>query len=190
MDEKERLRCASAREWEDWLEANHADSVGVWLQFAKKGSDKVTVTQPEAIEAALCFGWLDGQVGRLDAAFYLQRFTPRRPKSLWSQINRAKAQKLIAEGKMRPAGREAVERAKTDGRWQAAYPGAKSAEVPPDLQRALAKNPAAKKFFATLNSQNRYAILYRLHNAKTAETRAARIKKFVTMLGAGKKLHA
>jgi uncharacterized protein YdeI (YjbR/CyaY-like superfamily) len=189
MDKQERLLCASAREWEEWLEANHAGCAGIWLQLAKKGSGNVTVSQPEAIEAALCFGWIDGQVGRLDEAFYLQRFTPRRPKSIWSRINRAKAEKLIANGRMRAAGLEAVRRAKADGRWDAAYPAQSAAKVPADLRKALNKNPAAKKFFATLTGQNRYAVLYRIHTAKKPETRKARIEKFVAMLAAGRKLH-
>jgi uncharacterized protein YdeI (YjbR/CyaY-like superfamily) len=190
MAEKERLRCASAQEWEAWLEANHATCAGVWLQFGKKGQGRATVTYAEAVELALRFGWIDGQARGLDAAYYLQSFTPRRPKSLWSQINRAKAEKLIADGRMRPAGQAAIDRAKADGRWEAAYPSVKTATVPADLQKALAKNPAAKKFFATLNSQNRYAILFRLHTAKKPETRAAKIVKFVAMLAAGERLHA
>ncbi len=190
MEKREHLLCASAREWEAWLEANHAATAEIWLQFGKKGTGVATVTYAEAVEMALCFGWIDGQARRFDEIFYLQRFTPRRPKSIWSQINRAKAEKLMADGRMRRAGVEAVQRAKADGRWAAAYPGSKTATVPADLRKALAKSPRAKQFFATLNGQNRYAILFRLHNTKKAKTRAAKLAKFVAMLAAGKKLHA
>jgi uncharacterized protein YdeI (YjbR/CyaY-like superfamily) len=189
MVELEILLCATARAWEDWLEGNHVRAEGVWLKIAKKDAGVVTVAQVEAIEAALCFGWIDGQVRAHDAAFYRVRFTPRRPKSIWSQINCAKVKKLTAAGRMRPAGLAAVKRAKADGRWAAAYPAQSQAKVPADLRKALGKNPAAKKFFATLDGQNRYAVLFRIHQAKKPETRKARIEKFVAMLAAGKKLH-
>jgi uncharacterized protein YdeI (YjbR/CyaY-like superfamily) len=189
MTDKPQLLCVTPKHWEAWLEENHEISRGVWLQFAKKGTGAVSVTYAEALELALSFGWIDAQVRKLNATYYLQSFTPRRPKSLWSQINRAKAEKLIKAGKMRPRGLAVVEQAKADGRWAAAYPSSSKATVPPDLQKALAKNATAKKFFATLNSQNRYAVLFRIHNARKAETRAARIKQFVAMLAEGKKLH-
>jgi uncharacterized protein YdeI (YjbR/CyaY-like superfamily) len=190
MDELEKLLCETPAQWEAWLEANHAKAVGVWLKIAKKGAKVTTVAQVEAIETALCHGWIDGQVRAHDAAFYLVRFTPRRAKSIWSQINCAKVEKLIAAGRMRAAGLEAVTRAKADGRWAAAYPAQSRATVPADLWKALEKNPAAKKFFATLDRQNRYAVLFRIHTAKKPETRKARIEKFVAMLAAGKRLHA
>src|SRR5882757_7819160 len=136
--------------WRDWLEANHASQDGVWLKFAKKGSGVGTVTYAEALEEALCFGWIDGQVRRHDERFYLQRFTPRRRRSKWSQINVEKAERLIADGRMQPAGTAQVEAAKGDGRWDAAYPAQSQAQVPEDFQRALEANPAANEFFATL----------------------------------------
>ena len=189
MDKLERLRCATAREWEAWLEANHAEMTEVWLQFGKKDAGVTTVTYAEAVELALCFGWIDGQARGLDAVFYLQRFTPRRPKSIWSQINRAKAEKLVADGRMRRAGLEAVQRAKADGRWDAAYAGSRTIEVPDDLTRALRRNAAARRAFAALDSANRYAILFRIHDAKRPETRARRIEQFTTMLAEGRTIH-
>jgi uncharacterized protein YdeI (YjbR/CyaY-like superfamily) len=179
----------SQRAWEEWLEANHAQSRGVWLKIAKKASGIETVTHAEALDVALCFGWIDGQRGRLDDEWFLQRFTPRRPRSRWSQINRDKVERLIADGRMRPAGQSEIDRAKHDGRWVAAYAGQRTIEVPPDLQRALDAQPGAKEFFATLDSANRYAVLYRIHDAKRAETRARRIERFVAMLARGEKIH-
>jgi uncharacterized protein YdeI (YjbR/CyaY-like superfamily) len=179
----------SQRPWEEWLEANHAQSRGVWLKIAKKASGIETVSHAEALDVALCFGWIDGQRGRLDDEWFLQRFTPRRPRSRWSQINRDKVERLIADGRMRPAGQSEIDRAKQDGRWDAAYAGQRTIEVPPDLQRALDAQPNAKEFFATLDSANRYAVLYRIHDAKRAETRARRIEKFVAMLARGEKIH-
>ncbi|MGA2053074.1 MAG: YdeI/OmpD-associated family protein [Opitutales bacterium] len=189
MSELELLLCANAKTWEDWLGMSHATAPGVWLKIAKKGAGVASVSQPEAIEVALCHGWIDGQVKRHDAAFYLVRFTPRRPKSIWSQINCAKVEKLIEAGRMRAPGLAAVKQAKADGRWAAAYPAQSRAEVPADLRKALAKNRVARKFFATLDSQNRFAVLFRIHTAKKAETRKARIEKFVAMLAEGKKPH-
>ena len=183
------LPFASQAEWEAWLDEHHAESRGVWLKIAKKASGIETVTHAEALEVALCFGWIDGQRGRLDDEWFVQRFTPRRARSRWSQINRNKAERLIAHRRMRPAGLREVERAKQDGRWKAAYPGQRTIEVPDDLQRALEAEPAAERFFATLDSANRYAVLYRVHDAKRADTRARRIEKFVAMLARGEKLH-
>jgi uncharacterized protein YdeI (YjbR/CyaY-like superfamily) len=177
------------REWEAWLEDNHAESQGLWLKIAKKATGIATVTYAEALEVALCFGWIDGQRGRLDDEWFLQRFTPRRARSRWSQINRDKVERLIADGRMRPAGQREIDRAKEDGRWEAAYASQSTIEVPADLQQALDASPAAKEFFATLDSANRYAVLYRVHDAKRAETRARRIEKFVAMLARGEKIH-
>jgi len=149
-----------------------------------------SVTYPEALDVALCFGWIDGQKKSDTAATWLQKFTPRSKRSIWSKINREKALALIAGGRMKPAGLQEIERAKADGRWEAAYESQSRAEVPADLQAALDANPKANVFFATLNSQNRYAVLFRIHHAKKAETRARRIKQFVEMLAKGEKLHS
>ena len=183
------LELATQADWERWLEANHGDADAVWLKFAKKGSGVETVNYAEALEVALCYGWIDGQSRRLDDRFYLQRFTPRRRRSPWSRINRDKALTLIEAGRMRPAGLAEIERAKADGRWDAAYEPASTATVPEDLQRALDANPRAKEFFESLSSQNRYAIYYRLRDAKRPETRARRLQKFVEMLEKGETLH-
>jgi uncharacterized protein YdeI (YjbR/CyaY-like superfamily) len=184
------LELATQADWERWLDANHGDADAVWLKFAKKGSGVETVNYAEALEVALCYGWIDGQSRRLDDRFYLQRFTPRRKRSPWSRINRDKALALIEAGRMRPAGLAEIERAKADGRWDAAYEPASTATVPEDLQRALDANPRAKEFFESLSSQNRYAIYYRLRDAKKPDTRARRIEKFVSMLAAGEKIHS
>ena len=179
---------ATQSEWHAWLE-EHPDAEGVWVRFAKKGTGIPTMTYAEALEVALCFGWIDGQSRGLDERFYLQRFTPRRSRSVWSKLNRAKAEALIESGAMRPAGLREVERAKVDGRWDAAYDSPSTATVPDDLRRALDGNDAARVFFDTLDGQNRYAILHRLQLAKRPETRARNIEKFVAMLAAGEKLH-
>jgi uncharacterized protein YdeI (YjbR/CyaY-like superfamily) len=181
---------ASEAEWEGWLEANHAASDGVWIRMAKKGTGIPSVRYPEVLDTALCFGWIDARREALDASHFLQRFTPRRARSRWSRINRDKAERLIAEGRMRPAGATEVDRAKADGRWDAAYEGQRTSAVPDDLQRELDARPAAQAFFAGLSSQNRYAILYRLQDAKRPETRARRLAKFVAMLEAGEKIHS
>ncbi len=175
--------------WERWLEENHSSSAGVWLKIAKKGSDNASLSYAQALESALCYGWIDGQKGKLDEDFWLQRFTPRRPGSKWSKINREKAEELIRLGRMKPSGLSQVERAKADGRWEAAYAGQRSITMPDDLRQALEENEPAREFFATLDSTNRYAILYRIQDAKKAETRARRIEKFVTMLSEHKKIH-
>jgi uncharacterized protein YdeI (YjbR/CyaY-like superfamily) len=173
--------------WEEWLEENHADVPGVWLKIPKAGSGLVGVDYAQALESALCHGWIDGQKKKLDEKNWLQRFTPRRRGSSWSQVNRQKATGLIERGRMRPAGLREVEKAKADGRWEAAYASQSKATVPDDLRAALDASPAAREFFATLDSRNRYAILYRVQDAKKPQTRAARIEKFVAMLAEGRK---
>jgi uncharacterized protein YdeI (YjbR/CyaY-like superfamily) len=178
----------SAAAWEAWLDEHHAEA-GVWLKFAKKGSGIATVTYEEAVQVALCLGWIDGQVRRFDERFYVQRFTPRRRASRWSKINVERATALIAAGRMRPAGQAQIDAAQADGRWEAAYESPSNATVPPDLQAALDANPAAATFFATLTGNARYAILYRVGDTKRPETRARRIAEFVQMLARGEKLH-
>ena len=184
-----RIPFPSSSEWEQWLEDNHAGSEGVWVKMAKKDSGIESVRYPEVLESALCFGWIDGRREALDERYFLQRFTPRRARSKWSRINRDTAERLIGQGRMRPAGLAEVERAKADGRWEAAYHGQGSITVPDDLQRELDARPKAKAFFAELTSQNRYAILYRLQDAKKPETRARRLEKFVAMLEAGETIY-
>ena len=159
----------------------------MWLKIAKKNSGIASVDYQQAVEVALCYGWIDGLVRRFDDDFYVQRFTPRRAKSKWSKINRGKVEELIKAGKMKPAGLAEVERAKADGRWDAAYDSPSTIEVPDDLVRALKKKPKARKSFETLNRTNRYAILYQIHDAKKPETRARRIRRFVEMLDEGRK---
>jgi uncharacterized protein YdeI (YjbR/CyaY-like superfamily) len=180
---------ASAKEWERWLARNHAKSPGVWLKIAKKGSGVSTVSHPEALEAALCYGWIDGLRHRHDDVYFRQRFTPRTPRSKWSKINRDKVEALAAAGRMRPAGQREVDAAKADGRWAAAYAGQRTIEVPEDLTRALRRNAKARRKFESLDSRNRYAILYRIHDAKRPETRARRIEQFVTMLAEGRTIY-
>jgi uncharacterized protein YdeI (YjbR/CyaY-like superfamily) len=179
----------SQKAWRDWLDKHHSDSSGVWLKIAKKASGVTTVTYAEALEVALCYGWIDGQKGKLDERYFVQRFTPRRPRSKWSQINCSKATELIEKGDMQPAGLREVERAKADGRWAAAYESQSRATVPADLQRELNKNEKAREFFATLSSINRYAILYRIQDAKRPDTRARRIAKYIDMLNRHETLH-
>jgi len=176
--------------WTAWLEPHHADSPGLWLRHAKKGSGLASVSYDEALEVALCYGWIDGQKKSYDQSSWLQKWTPRGAKSIWSKINREKALKLIERGQMRPAGLAAVERAKHDGRWDAAYDSHSTATVPSDLQAALDNNAEASAFFATLNSTNRYAILFRIQTAKKPETRAKRIQEFIDMLARHEKLHS
>jgi uncharacterized protein YdeI (YjbR/CyaY-like superfamily) len=188
-DELPILLFATPAELEAWLEENHARPDGFWLKVAKKGSGERSVTYAEALELALCFGWIDSQKRGHDERFFLQRFTPRRPRGRWSRINRDKVEKLLAAGAVRPAGLAEVEAAKADGRWEAAYEGARAAKVPADLQRELDANGPAREFFAGLDSANRYAILYRLDEAKKPETRARRLRKFVAMLERGEKIH-
>jgi uncharacterized protein YdeI (YjbR/CyaY-like superfamily) len=180
---------ASAAEWEAWLRQHHETAPGVWIRFAKKGSGVPTVTYLEAVHGALCFGWIDGQARSVDDASYVQRFTPRRARSIWSKRNREFATALIEAGRMQPAGLREVERARADGRWDAAYDAPSTATVPDDLRAALDASPAAAELFATLNSQNRYAILHRVQTARKPETRARRIERLVAMLEAGETLY-
>jgi uncharacterized protein YdeI (YjbR/CyaY-like superfamily) len=175
--------------WERWLDANHASSEGVWLKIAKKASGTTTVTHAEALHEALCYGWIDGQRAPHDETFFLQRFTPRRPRSKWSEINRDKALELIERGRMKPAGLAQVEAAKQDGRWEAAYAPQSRLTIPDDFQRALDENPAAREFFATLRGVRRYSFLYRIQDAKRPETRARRIREYVAMLAEGRTHH-
>jgi uncharacterized protein YdeI (YjbR/CyaY-like superfamily) len=180
---------ATPADLEAWLEEGHGDSAGVWLKIAKKDSGVQSVSYAEALDVALCFGWIDSQKRGFDEKCFLQRFTPRRPRGRWSRINREKAEGLIEAGRMRPPGLAEVDAAKADGRWGAAYEGQGLAEVPADLERELAGNRAAREFFATLDSANRYAIVYRLGEAKRPETRERRLRKFVAMLERGEKIH-
>jgi uncharacterized protein YdeI (YjbR/CyaY-like superfamily) len=179
----------SQKAWAKWLKTNHLKSSGLWLRLAKKACGTPSVTYAEAIEVALCYGWIDGQKQSHSAEAWLQKFTPRGRKSIWSKINREKALVLIENGEMQPAGLAEVERAKQDGRWEQAYDSPGNATVPSDLQTALNKSPKAKAFFATLERRNRYAILWRVQTAKKAETRAKRIALFIGMLERGEKLH-
>lgn len=179
----------SAAAFAKWLGKNHAKADGVWIRFAKKGSGVASLSYAEAVEVALAHGWIDGQAKPHDEPFWLQKFTPRRARSKWSRINRERAEKLIKDGAMRPAGLSQVEAAKADGRWEAAYASPKNAEPPDDLIAALRRNKAARTFFETLDRSNRFAIIYRIADAKKPETRARRIEQFVTMLAEGKKIH-
>ena len=180
---------ASREAWEAWLEEEHPSSEGLWLKIAKKGSGIESVTFVEALDVALCYGWIDSQRNGLDGRFCLQRFTPRKPRSKWSQVNREKVARLIEAGRMRPAGLREVERAKAAGRWEAAYEPQSAATVPDDLRLELERDEGAREFFETLNSTNRYAILHRIQDAKKPETRARRIARYVAMLAEGKKLY-
>jgi uncharacterized protein YdeI (YjbR/CyaY-like superfamily) len=178
----------NAAAWEKWLAAHPADK-GLWLKIAKKDAGVASVTYAEALDVALCHGWIDGLKRACDERFFLQRFTPRRPKSLWSKINIGHAERLLAAGRMQPGGLREVEAAKADGRWQAAYDSATAMQVPEELAAALAKNRKAKAFFDKLDRTNRYAFCWRVQTAKKPETRAARVAKFVEMLGRGEKIH-
>jgi uncharacterized protein YdeI (YjbR/CyaY-like superfamily) len=188
-DELEIILFADPAELEEWLEAHGEDSPGIWLKIAKKGAPEPTVTYAEALDLALCFGWIDSQKRGHDETHFLQRFTPRRPRGRWSKINREKAEALEEAGALRPAGTAEVAAAKADGRWEAAYEGQRTAKVPDDLQAELDANPAAAAFFADLDSANRYAITYRLAEAKKPETRSRRLAKFVAMLERGERIH-
>jgi len=183
------IRFERAADFEAWLEANGASGSGLWLKLAKKDSGVAGLDYATALESALCFGWIDGQKRAYDDEYWLQRFTPRSPRSRWSRINRDKASALIEAGRMRPAGQREVDLARADGRWDAAYEGQRSVAVPDDLRAALDADPEAAAFFATLDSANRYAVLYRVHEAKRAETRARRIEKLVGMLHAHETIH-
>ena len=180
---------ATRAEWAAWLAAEHAASAGVWLRIARKDGGAESVSYSDALDVALCHGWIDGQKDRLDERFWLQRFTPRKPRSRWSKRNRERAEALIAGGEMAAAGMAEIERARADGRWDAAYDSHSTATVPDDLQAELAGNAPAREFFATLDSTNRYAILYRIQEARRPETRARRIAKYVAMLSEGRKIH-
>lgn len=188
-DEMPLVSFASAEEWNQWLAAHHAQSNGVWLRFFKKDSGEKTVTYAEALDEALCYGWIDGQVNKYDAQSYIQKFTPRRPKSIWSKRNTEKAERLIEEGRMQQAGMHQVELAKADGRWQQAYDSAKNMKVPEDFLQQLSKNKKAKAFFDGLNKANQYAIAWRLQTAKKPETRGKRLKQILQMMKEGKKFH-
>ena len=180
---------SDAQAFEAWIAHRAIDDPGIWLKFAKKASGIPSISRQEAIDVALCHGWIDGQLDRFDDACFLVKFTPRRARSKWSKINRDNAQRLIACGRMTPRGLKEIEKAKADGRWDAAYAPASKAVVPQDLQAALKANSAARKAFDALDGQNRYAILYRIGDARKPATRAARIEKFVEMLARGETLH-
>ncbi|SFA69925.1 Uncharacterized conserved protein YdeI, YjbR/CyaY-like superfamily, DUF1801 family [Collimonas sp. OK607] len=177
------------KDWAAWLKKNHDKSPGVWLRLAKKYSDRASVSYPEAVESALCYGWIDGQKKSDDDDFWLQKFTPRSARSIWSRINRDKALALIESGRMMPSGFKEVERARNDGRWDAAYDSASTSSVPADFQAALDASPRAQAFFSTLSSSNRYAVLFRIQTAKKAETRARRIQDYTSMLERHEKFH-
>ncbi len=183
------LRFDDQAAWERWLALHHSDSLGLWLRLAKKGSATPTVTYAQALEVALCYGWIDGQKKPESDDAWLQRFVPRAKRSIWSRINRQKATALAESGRMQPSGLAEMERAKQDGRWEAAYDSPRNAAVPEDLQAALDRNARARAFFATLESRNRYAVLFRIQTAKKPETRARRIREFVAMLARHEKFH-
>jgi len=183
------LECEDRAAWENWLDAQHESSEGVWLKLARKAAATKTVTYAEALEEALRYGWIDGQKAPHDESFWLQRFTPRRRRSKWSQINRRTATELIEQGRMTRAGLAEVEAAQNDGRWESAYASPRTATVPEDFQRALDENPAARDFFATLGSSHRYSFLYRIADAKRPETRARRIREYVAMLAESRTIH-
>ena len=183
------LLVESLADWEDWLAQHHAQASGVWLQIAKKGQGVRSVSYAEAVEGGLCYGWIDGQKKSFDETFYLQRFTPRRSNSIWSQVNVNKAMALIDSGRMQPAGLAEVEKAKANGRWQTAYAPQSAEEIPSELQAALDANPQAKAFFAQLDKVNRYAFCFRVQTAKKPETRQKRVEKFITMLNNGEKIY-
>jgi uncharacterized protein YdeI (YjbR/CyaY-like superfamily) len=179
-----------AAAWRRWLAEHHADHAGVWLVLHKKGGCTTALTYAEALDEALCFGWIDGQIGRRDDESYRQRFTPRRPKSPWSARNTSHATRLIDAGRMQPAGTAAVEAARADGRWQAAYQGQATMQTPPDLREALEADPVAAATFETLNAADRYAIVYRLNAVKQAKTRQRKLAEYIEMLGRGESIRA
>ncbi len=175
--------------WEDWLREHGGEPQGVWLKIAKKGTGQPSVSYADALDVALCYGWIDGKKKACDDTYWLQKFTPRRPKSVWSKINTDKAMQLIASGRMTPAGLREIEAAKTDGRWDAAYSSQRTLTTPDDFQQALDQHPRARTFFDTLNRANRYAICYRIETAKKPETRRGRIDRFIAMLAREEKLY-
>lgn len=180
---------ANVGEWQNWLNEHYGQTSGVWLKFAKKSAEEPSVTYDEALDVALCYGWIDGQVNRYDEQYYLQKFTPRRPKSVWSKRNVSKVAELMEAGKMQPAGLAQVEAAKQDGRWQLAYDSPGKMGVPDDFKTALEHDPKARAFFETLNRTNRYSFLWRIQTAKNPETRKTRIEKLIQMLREGKTFH-
>jgi uncharacterized protein YdeI (YjbR/CyaY-like superfamily) len=180
----------SRESFEAWLDQQPSDAAGAWLKFARKSAREPGLTKAEAVDAALCYGWIDGQLDKYDDQYWLVRFTPRRGRSKWSQVNKMRATQLLAEGRMRKSGVAQIEAAKTDGRWDAAYAPASSAKVPADFQAALDANPQAANFFATLKGASRYAILYRIGSVKRPQTRARKIAEYVAMLSRGEAIHA
>jgi uncharacterized protein YdeI (YjbR/CyaY-like superfamily) len=183
------LPFANKKKWIAWLAKQHDGSKGIWLQLAKKDSGIPSITYEEAVDVALCYGWIDGQKKGYDDKYWLQKFTPRGPKSIWSKINTERVERLIASGEMQTAGLRAVEAARQDGRWESAYASQKNASVPEDFQAALDENEKAKVFYSTLKSSERYSILFRIQTAKKQETRAKRIQQFITMLERNEKIH-
>ncbi|MDR9857045.1 YdeI/OmpD-associated family protein [Paenibacillus sp. VCA1] len=183
------LLCANQQEWEAWLDENHLRSRGVRLQIAKKNAGLATVSYAEALDSALCYGWIDSRKEALDAQSWVQRFGPRGKDSIWSQVNREKAERLMQEGRMKPAGLQAIETAKANGRWDTAYKPQSRSEVPEELEAAFAEHPQAKAFYDTLNRQNKYAIAFRIQNAKKPETRQRKVEEFIRMLENGEKLY-
>jgi len=179
----------SQRDWEIWLDSNYGEQKGRWLKIAKKASGLASVSYAEALDAALCYGWIDGQKQKYDENYYLQKFTPRRPRSIWSKVNVEKVAILTAAGKMKPSGLLTVESAKQDGRWDAAYDSHRTIEISDDFQAALEQNPQAKVFFEALNKTNRYAILWRIQTVKRPENRKLKIDSIIAMLEAGQKFH-
>jgi len=190
VDDLPIILCLTQQDWDTWLDNHHRDFKGVWLKIAKKaGADYSSVSYSEALDSALCYGWIDGQKASLDGEYWLQKFTPRTPTSKWSKINREKAMELLDSGRMRPAGIREMERAKADGRWDVAYESQRNIAIPADFQQELDNNQKAQQFFSTLNSVNRYAILHRIQTAKKPETRASRIRKFIAMLADNQKIY-
>ncbi len=183
------LTFAAAADFERWLDDVGESAPGAWLRFAKHGAPEKTLSKSDAIDCALAYGWIDGQLGRVDEQFFKTRFTPRRPKSIWSQVNRGRVERLKGAGRMRPAGQAQVERAKADGRWEAAYARQSEAAPDADLEAALDAAPAARRLFDNLDSANRFAVLFRIHQTKTPEKRAAKIAELVTMLSRGQTIH-
>ena len=187
--DKETTAAANQAEWEAWLEQHVEKADGIWLRIYKKASGIPTISYDEAVESGLCFGWIDGQKGTYDDISYVQRFTPRRAKSIWSKVNTLKVERLLAEGRMRPSGITQMEAAKADGRWAAAYDSATTIQIPDDLAKALAENAGARAFFDGLSQSNRYAILFRIQTAKKPETRASWLSRAVEMCAKGEKFH-
>lgn len=184
------LPFANKKKWADWLAKQHEKSAGVWLKLAKKDSGIPSITYDEAVEVALCYGWIDGQKKGFDDKYWLQKFTPRGAKSIWSKINTEKVERLIAAGEMRPAGLKVVQAAKADGRWDAAYASQKDISIPEDFQAALDRNQKAKTTFASLKSAERYSFLFRLHHVKKPETRMKKIQQFIELLERGEKVNS